>query len=153
MFEEIVGYYSRKDLPRPETYTDLYGLKFCRPEGYSLFMMEEELLTEPHISIARPLRVIDCFRGLANGDYDVVVLAVDSSERAIAELGAGDKIVRHEHLSYVVTIHAVIAKNNPRKDHALGALNDGIRKLKANGEWFSIVTRHMAEHSDRTKSE
>lgn len=151
MFEQIIGYYTRADHPRPASHQDLFGLKICRPSGYAVFMMEEVNLVEPNISFTRENSPAGCFEGLVSGKYDAVVLASDVAEGAIAKLGAKDKVKFQDHLSYVATMHAVIAKTNPRAKEYLAALDSGITKLKDSGEWFRIITRQMAEHRAKQK--
>ena len=112
LFEQIVGYYTRADHPRPASHKDLFGLTICRPSGYATFMMEEQGLVEPNIVFKRPGATTDCFEGLVKGTYDVVVLAAETAEGAIAKVGAKDKVAFHQNLSYVATMHAVIAKTN-----------------------------------------
>ncbi len=151
LFEQNIGYYTRADHPRLVTYKDLFGLTVCRPSGYATFMMEENNLVEPNIVFKRPGKTTDCFQGLVDGTYDAVVLASDTAEGAINEIGAKDKVAFHEHLSQVATMHAVISKTNPRGKEFLAALDSGIRKIKQTGEWFQIVARHMAQHRAKTQ--
>ena len=151
IFEQIIGYYTRADHPRPASHRDLFGQTICRPSGYATFMMEENYLVEPNIAFKRPDKTTDCFEGLIAGKYDVVVLAADTAEGAITKIGAKGKVTLHEHLSYVATMHAVIAKTNPRGKEFLAALDSGITKLKDSGEWFQIVARHMAQHRAKTQ--
>ena len=108
--------------------------------------MEEKGLAEPNITLKTPDRTTDCVAGLVEGKYDVVVLTPDVAEAAMAKTGTQGKLKLQEHLSYVATLHAVIAKTNPRGKEYLAALNSGIRKIKENGQWFQIVARHLAEH-------
>ncbi len=151
LFEQIVGYYTRAGQPRPASHKDLFGLNICRPAGYSTFMMEEVDLVEPNISFTRENSPAGCFNGLVSGKYDVVVLAAEVAEGTIAEIGAKDKVTLQDHLSYVATMHAVIAKTNPRAKEYLATLDGGVTRLKESGEWFQIVTRHMAEHRAKAK--
>jgi polar amino acid transport system substrate-binding protein len=151
LFEQIIGYYTRPDQPRPATHRDLFGLHICRPSGYSTFMMEEVDLVEPNIKFTRENLTTGCFEGLVSGKYDVVVLAADVAEGAIAKIGAKDKVKFQDHLSQVATMHAVIAKTNPNAKQYLATLDSGISKLKESGEWFRIVTRQLAEHRAKTK--
>jgi polar amino acid transport system substrate-binding protein len=151
MFEQVIGYYTRVDQPRPATHSDLFGRHICRPSGYSTFMMEEVDLVEPNIKFTREGMTTGCFEGLVSGKYDAVVLAADVAEGAIAKIGAKDKVKFQDHLSQVATMHAVIAKTNPRAKEYLATLDSGITKLKESGEWFRIITRQMAEHRANTK--
>ncbi len=151
LFEQIIGYYTRAGQPRPNTHKDLFGLHICRPSGYSTFMMEEYDLVEPNIKFTQENSPAGCFEGLVSGKFDVVVLASDVAEGAITKLGAKGKVKFQDHLSYVATMHAVIAKTNPNAKLYLATLDSGITKLKESGEWFQIVTRQLAEHRAKTK--
>jgi len=151
LFEQIIGYYTRIDHPRPASHKDFFGTHLCRPSGYSTFMMEEYGLVEPNITFTQENSPKGCFDGLLSGKYDGVVLAADVAEGTIAKLGAKDKVKFQDHLSYVATMHAVIAKTNPNAKQYLATLDSGISKLKESGEWFRIVTRQLAEHRAKTK--
>ncbi|MEM7188322.1 MAG: LysM peptidoglycan-binding domain-containing protein, partial [Pseudomonadota bacterium] len=80
IFQQIIGYYTRTDAPRPNKHADLFGKTVCRPSGYSTFMMEEVYLVEPNITFKRPTMTTDCFEELVNGNVDAVVLAADVAE-------------------------------------------------------------------------
>lgn len=146
LYQQIIGYYTMSTFPSPASHEDLLGKTLCRPAGYATFMMEEHDLVEPNANIVRAAGPTECFEGLIDGTYDVVVLAEDVAEGTIAELGAIDAVVKHDQLDAVATMHAVTSKNNPEGAAQLAILNDGISQIKESGEWFSIVRRHLAEH-------
>lgn len=150
LYEQIVGYYMRAGEPAPASHEDLMGRTICRPAGYSMFMLEEHALVEPNVTIVRGEGPEACFTGLVDGDIDVVVLATEVSNDAIANLGIADRVQLHEGISQVATLHAVIAKTHPRREEYLATLDDGIRKIKSDTRWFEIVKRHLAEHKART---
>lgn len=151
IFQQIIGYYTRVDAPRPDTHQALFGKTICRPSGYSTFMMEEVLLVEPNITIKRPGATTDCFEGLVSGEYDAVVLAADVAQGAISKINAQSQVAFHDHLSQVATMHAVIAKTHPNGQELLNIMNNGLVKMKQNGEWFKIISRHLAEHRLKVK--
>lgn len=152
IFQQIVGYYSRAGERAPGTHSGLFGKKICRPAGYATFMLEEVNLVEPNITMVRPTGTVDCFEALLSGEADVVVLASDVAEGAIAKLGARDQVLFLDDLSQVATMHAVIAKTHPRGEQLLNTLNSGLDKIKRSGEWFRIISRHMSEHRSKTRS-
>ncbi len=146
IFEQIIGYYNRASEPELTSYNQLMGKTVCRPAGYSLYMMEENDLVEPNITLAQPVAVKDCFTGLADGTYDAVVIASDTGNGAVTDLGLADKVRLNEGLGQVSTMHAVIAYNNPHADEYIAILNSGLRKIKDNGEWFAIVQRQLSAY-------
>ncbi len=146
LYQQIIGFYTRADYPAPLQATDMFGTHVCRPAGYSTFMMEEDQLMPPNITFSQPNGPTECFQGLLDGTYDMVVLAVDVSDDTIAKLGAQDQVVKHDALDKVATLHAVTSKNHPYGKEYLAVLDDGLKQIKDSGEWFSIVRRHLAEH-------
>ena len=146
LYEEIIGFYTRADYPTPLSHSDMFGTTICRPAGYSTFMMEEHNLMPPNITLVQPNSPSDCFRQLADGAVDGVVLSVDVSDDAIRSLGVQPQVKHIDTLDSVATLHAVTSKNNPNGLAYLAVLNDGLNQLKESGEWFSIVRRHLAEH-------
>lgn len=146
IFEQVIGYFTRTNEGEVTNHSSLMGKKVCRPAGYSTYMMEEVDLVEPNITMYRPNAVVDCFTALDAGEVDAVVLASDTAQGAITEIGAGDRIRMNDKLSKIATMHAIIAYNHPAADQMLETLNSGLRKIKQNGEWFGIVQRHLAAY-------
>lgn len=145
LFEQILGYYTRVGEEAPKTYSDILGKTVCRPAGYSTFMLEEHDLVEPNVTMVRADSPQECFIGLADGRYDVVALAVDTSDGVINSEGLADQVVYNEPLSQVLTVHAVISNTNPNAKLYLDTLDKSLLKMKADGQWFNIVRRHLSE--------
>ena len=152
IFEQIVGYYTRADFTKPEKHASLFGSKVCRPAGYSIFMLEEKDLVAPNVEFIQPDGPEEAFKMLLDGGCDVVALAIDVSEGAITALEAADKVVLHENLNQVAGLAVVISKTHPRGEEILAKFDDGLKKIKNDGTWFSIVQRHMAEHRAKSAS-
>lgn len=150
IFEQIVGYYTRADFPAPDSHAALFGSKVCRPAGYSTFMLEERDLVAPNIEFLQPAGPDEAFQMLLDGRCDVVALAIDVSEGAIARLGAAETVTLHDNLNQVAGLAVVISKTHPQGADILATFDDGLKKIKEDGTWFSIVQRHMAEHKART---
>lgn len=150
VYEQIFGYYTRAADPAPANYADFSGKTICRPSGYATFMLEENDLKEPNISLKRPSSPAECFTGLHDGTYDAVAIATETAAAAIAELGVEAKTRHDESLSQVLTLHAVISKNHPQGNEMLAEFNSGLKKIKSSGEWFQIVLRHLQEHKAKT---
>jgi polar amino acid transport system substrate-binding protein len=148
LYEQVFGYYTRIDTPEITEYAQLLGKKVCRPEGYSTFMMEEEGLSEPAIELIRAASPEACFNGLVAGSYDAVALAHDTAQSVMATEGLKDQVSYNEGISQSLTLHAVTAKTNPKGKAVLAKLDDGIKTIKANGEWFKIIRRHLNRHLD-----
>ncbi|WP_322889280.1 MULTISPECIES: peptidoglycan-binding protein [unclassified Yoonia] len=151
MFEILLGYFSRAGEPLPTTHAELAGKSICRPAGYETFVLEEDGLVEPVISFGQEMLVTGCMEGLMNGTYDVVVIAVDVGQGAILELDSRDRIMLNEPLTKVMNISPIIAKSHPQRDEMLAMMNSGIATIKDNGQWFSVISRHLSEHRAQTQ--
>jgi len=149
VYEQIVGFYTRAGDVQPLTYDDMFGKTICRPDGYATFMLEEHGLVAPNVTLVRPGTPKDCFVGLADGTYDMAVMAVESANGLIGELGAEDAIVRNDVLDTVSTLNVVTSKNHPNAGELIAMLDEGISEIKDSGEWFEIVRRHLAEHRSK----
>jgi polar amino acid transport system substrate-binding protein len=145
LFEQVFGYYTRVSDVVPAAYGDMFGKTICRPAGYSMFMLEEHDLVEPNVTIVREDTPQACFIGLADGSYDVVALATDTSDGVITSEGLTDQVRYNEPLSQVLTVHAVISNTNPNAQTYLDVLDASLLEMKTSGEWFKIVRRHLSE--------
>lgn len=151
IFEQVIGYYmTPATAAAVDTHADLQGKTICRPAGYSNYMLEEKDLVEPYITFATPSSPADCFKGLVSGAYDAVVLAAEVSNDAIAALGLEGQVVAKDELATIATLHLVTSKTNPGGKAKLEIFNKGLRQVRSNGEWFNIVSRHMAEHKAKS---
>jgi polar amino acid transport system substrate-binding protein len=153
IFEQVIGYYMTPGTAAAvTTHADLQGKTICRPAGYSTYMLEEKDLVAPFVTLATPASPADCFEGLASGAYDAVVLAAEVANDAIAAQGLTGRVIAHDALAGVATLHLVTAKTNPRGKEKLELFNTGLRALRNDGEWFNIVSRHMAAHQAKSGS-
>jgi len=144
LYEQVIGVYTLTGAPPPLSATDLYGATICRPAGFPAHVMADQGLAEPDVTLAQPDTARDCFQGLLDGAYQAVLMARDVAEGAIQALDAQDVITRQPTLDRLATLHAVAQRNNPLGVERLAALDSEIRALKASGDWFEIVHRHMA---------
>ncbi len=151
IYEQIIGYYVRSSDPIPTSYSDFIGKTVCRPAGYSLFFLEADNLKEPNVTMAQPTTVVECMQGLQDGRFDVVVIAPETAEVAMTEIGSTSKTHYVEALAKVIPISAVISKNHPRKDELLTQFNTALNELKSSGDWFQIVLRHLKDHKANTQ--
>jgi polar amino acid transport system substrate-binding protein len=130
------------------SFPQLLGARLCRPEGHFTFDLEGERLMPPNAELIQPPTPAECWTALAAGNVDVVTYAVLTAEEDIAAAGMQDQVVPTG-LETVQATHVFVAKNNPRSAEMIGALNAGLAAMRANGEWFEIVSRHLSEREAR----
>ena len=150
MFEQIVGYYTKEGVTF-DTYEEMLGKHICRPAGYATFMLEENGLVEPNITFTQPTDPAECARGLADGTFDVFVIANDVADGVILSEGLTGQIANMEPLGQVLNLGAVISVNHPQRDEILEVFNAGLNDIKESGEWFEIVRRHLTEFRAMTQ--
>ncbi len=146
LFEQVIDYYTRVDFPAPASHAALRGMKLCSPAGHSIAMLEEMNLVAPNVTLIATSGPVAAFDMLLKGDCDAVAAATDAAVGAIVKLGAARKVTVHLKLSQSAALRAVIAKTHPRAKQLLATLNSGLRQIKADTRWFSIVQRHLAAY-------
>lgn len=144
------GFYTLKDNPLAESedFADLRGKRLCRPEGHFTFDLQAEELTPPNVILMQPQTAGECWNALMEGKVDVVTYSVMAAEEEMMASDADDRVVATP-LETVQSSHIFISKNNPRSAEFRDALDKGLEEIRANGEWFAIVSRHLSEREAR----
>jgi len=153
LHELVIGYFVRADSPLADAadYDALAGTTICRPRGYYTFDLEQKGLKPPRIAMSSPDTPAECLEALVEGEIEVVSLAVTLAEGEIADLDFDDEVVEVADLADILTLHVLSAKSNPYGRTYLTLINKGLRQMRETGEWFEIVSRHLAEHSARAQ--
>ncbi len=145
-FEAVVGFYTLLGSP----YTNasgpeqLYGARLCRPDGWFTFDLEADGLVEPNITMVIDPTQVGCWEQLQAGTVDVVTFDALPAEADIKALGLTDKVVEVPAAANVARLHVLTPKTNPNGRAYLDIMNRGLAKMRTNGEWFAIVSRHLA---------
>lgn len=124
------------------TVADLRNARICRPENLFTFDLDAVQLPGPRGALVRTADATACFEALANGDVDIVSVSMTQSRGGIAATGLGDRVSTVPALERTVTLHAVANVTNPTGVDAIARLNSGIAQMRANGDWFRLVTRN-----------
>ena len=146
LYETVEGFFVPADsnLVDVTAYPDLVGKRFCRPEGYTTGMLDNAGLSVPEIKLMRPVSVTDCFIALTQGKTDLVAVDADVADAALGAMGMTGKIVQNQHLTTVMTLHAIAHKSNPDAVAMIGKLNRGITEMYESGEWYDVVSTALA---------
>ena len=146
VFEAVSGFFVRtQDAVDLAGYDAFVGQRLCAPEGDSLVALAVKGLTEESMSIIRSTTPASCIGMLIVGEVDIVVADSNDGARAIAAFGAAGRVSERTDLSLLKTLHAVAHTSKPNAVAALGRLNDGLREIRADGRWFQVVGRFLAE--------
>ena len=148
MFEYLILLFVDKARPIPfSTDADIEGRTICRPEGYSMHMLDQEgrnWVAEDKINLVSPVAVSKCFEMLANGEVEGVVLNEFTARDTIHALGLTDQIEPVQSRPVAIAgLHVMVHKTHPRAEDLLAVINDGLGSIKSNGQYQEIVNRHM----------
>lgn len=140
-YDALVGYYT---LPSGEyaqatQYSDLYGARLCRPDGWFSFDLEAEGLTDPNVELIFAPSEERCWELLTSNAVDVVTYDALPAEEDFTEMGLQGQIVQLSELASSQTLHVFVPKSHPNRQAYLQTLNAGLEQLRLSGEWFSIV--------------
>ncbi len=149
LFEMLILLFTNKDNPIKFTQdSDILGKTLCRPAGYFTHDLDKNgrnWIAENKITLKTPVAVKDCFDMLVAGEVDAVALNEFTGRTALKDLGLKDKVVAIDTRPLSVeALHIVIHKSHPRVKELLAVINDGLRSIKASGQYQKIVDAHMS---------
>lgn len=144
-YEVVDGFFARKGSGFEDAlkYEDLFGARFCRPEGYSTAHLDAAGLSEPMVKMYRPAQVADCFEALMAGSVDVIAMDSMVAADTIASMGLTEAVVENQNLGAVKELYVLVHKNHPRGQETLDLLNTGLRQMVSSGEWYDIVSQAL----------
>ena len=129
------------------SYEAFAGARICRPEGWSMFQMEEAGLVEPFVTLVRKRTPLDCAKALLAGEVDAFAIELESATDAFRELGAMDLVAVNPTLVRFLTYHFIASRTNPRGRVYIAMLNAGLNEMRKSGEWYDIVATGLAEYN------
>lgn len=147
-FDVVLSFYTLRgsEYEGADSHEDLLGARLCRPDGMFVGDLEAEGLVEPNVSLVAPSTAQDCFAALLVGEVNVVTMDALTAEKTLETVsGASRKVLELEGLATLQTLHAVASRTSPDGRAALARLNDGLRVMRASGEWFAAVQKHQSE--------
>jgi polar amino acid transport system substrate-binding protein len=75
---------------------------------------------------------------------DAVALVDFQGKQMLAEMGAQDEVIVLPQPLAILGEHIVVHKTHPDAEYMLATVNDGLRAIRANGDYQDIVERHLA---------
>lgn len=148
MFEMLILLFTNKAAPVAfASDADLIGRTLCRPRGFfvhDLDRADRRWITDGKVALKQPQTMKMCFDMLMAGEVDAVAINEFGGRAAIKELGLKDKveIVQSRPLS-IEGLHVLVHKSHPKADAMLATINRGLRAIKNDGTYQSIIDTHM----------
>jgi polar amino acid transport system substrate-binding protein len=131
---------------RYETDADIIGKSLCRPVGYfthDLDRSDRRWLAKGLITFVQGKDPADCFNQVLSGKVDAATVNLFLGANLILEMGLRNKILPLEKPLSEEGLHVVISKRHWRGTTRLYRVNAGLQKLKDDGRYQEIVSRHM----------
>jgi len=147
-----VGYYTRVDDPLTGQ-TDigaLSGKRLCLPRGHVSSELARMGLVAPGVTLATDLTARQCFERLAAGEVDAVAMPKPEGDAQMHRSGLDAEIVEVAGLRTTHSLHAIAPKSNPDALADLALIDRGVTMMMRSGQWFAIVSNHLAELSAQT---
>ena len=148
MFEYLELLYV--DQSRPLAFlqdSDLEGRVLCRPVGHQTHILDangRRWLADAKMTLVQPQLVSDCFFQLLDGEVDAVVMNEFTARETLALMGLQVRIVPLEAQPIAISsLHVMVHKDHPQAQVVLAQINDGLSRIRADGQHQSIVARYL----------
>ena len=152
VFEEQVLVFVKKDSPiTMANENELVGKKLCRPAGYWTFDLDDNgrnWVKEKKVILLSPPTIEECMKLVAEGSVDAVPVNELSGRAAMVHLDLTDKLRVIDKPLAILTLHVIIAKAHPNARTMLYYVNTALDKLKASGNYDTIVEKHLQQFWD-----
>jgi len=152
LFEFMLQVFVRANSDLNRLTTDaVRGRTFCRPQGYSLHAFEANgrfWIRDNVIQLLQPAAVDDCFRLLADGTIDGVVMNEFVGLTSVNSLGLRQQVRALNEPLALLTLHALVAKTHPQARTILYYVNAAVRRLRAEGRYDQTVEKHLKRFWD-----
>ncbi len=134
---------------------DVLGKTLCRPDAYYTHDLDTDArrwLSESKITLVQPESAQACFVLLQEERVDAVALNLFEGANTIVQEGLREQVVPLERPLSEVGLHVVISKRHWRGTSHLYRVNAGLKKLRENGRFEEIMTRHLELFWSQLKS-
>lgn len=148
IFQSVFALFTRADSDLQfANDASLAGKTLCLPAGADVSDLNRDnrhWVSEKTVNFLRPASILDCISLTEQGKADGLFMHELEGRVALRRLGIQQKFRIAERPVAVRTIHAIAAKNSPRALELIGALNEGLSKLKQNGHYAEIVQKQLS---------
>ena len=148
IFKVLVVFFAKSDSDfdpaAPEE--QLSGRTVCVPANRDLAPPTngaERMIRDGRLKLVRPASMIDCLNLVGRGDADALLINELEGKKAISDLGLSQAFRMVENAGSAQEIRIVVAKDSPKAQDLLSALNKGIAKLKSEELYSQIVMKHL----------
>lgn len=145
LFHVITAMYVAADASwTPQSDDDLAGRTICLLGGKLGHLAHWRGLTEGDADLVTGRSPADCLEQVADGASDIALLPMIGADAALRRTGLAKEIRHAPALDGVLCIHAIARRSDAIAIADIFALNEGLAKIRANGDWFEIVKEHFS---------
>jgi len=148
IFKVLVSFFTRSDSDfDPTAEENMIGRTICRPAELDMTPLSEpakQLIHDGKLTLVRPPSLIDCLSLVDRKEADALLVNELEGKFAITRLGLSNTFRMIEGAVSVQDIHIGVAKDRPGANEFLAALNQGIKKLKAEDTYSQIIVKHLS---------
>lgn len=126
--------------------SDIVGKTLCRPKGYFTHDLDRpgrRWLSEDKITLVQADTPAACFHMVADGRADAATVNLFLGADTLIKEGLRDRILPVERPLSEEGLHVVISKRHWRGTSHLYRINAGLKALKKDGRFETIVARHL----------
>ncbi|MGB0087148.1 MAG: transporter substrate-binding domain-containing protein [Rhodomicrobiaceae bacterium] len=146
-FKALVVFITRSESDfDPTSEERLIGRTVCVPANRDVGPLTEtakQLVRDGRLKLVRPQSMIDCLNLVERGDVDALLINELEGKLAISHLGLSRTFRMVENAGSAQDVRIIVAKDYPKAEELLGALNKGIAKLKSEDLYSQIVMKHV----------
>ncbi len=125
---------------------DIVGKRLCRPQGYfthDLERSDRRWLSKGLITLVEGKDPADCLKQVLMGNVDAATINLFLGATLTLEMGLRNAILPLERPLSQEGLYVVTSKAHWRGKSHLNQINAGLQKLKDEGRYHEIVSRHM----------
>lgn len=128
------------DLRKPES---LRGRILCLPVGWALNGLFESLRTSPLVRVVQPADIGQCIRMIRAGHADFFPSDLRQGRSSLVSAGATHGEIQPQLPTLQQTgVHLIVSRHYEGAVELLARFDQGLRSLRADGEYDRIVARH-----------
>jgi ABC-type amino acid transport substrate-binding protein len=149
LMQAVLAVFTRIDTPLDSNGANATQSRvICVPDSYT---MPEEVwaaipwLKGARVKAVRPKTLIDCLAAVDQREADALIAIEAEARFAIEKLKLSQSFQISQRSPVAASLHAVIAKDNPRQAQLAQIINEALAKFKAGGAYGDIMASHLAD--------
>jgi polar amino acid transport system substrate-binding protein len=133
--EQVAVWHSRRSMAPMDADADSAGLRLCRAAAVPEHLPEIAAFAEARAEAESAA----CLRAVAAGLADLAVTPAADADAALQDSTLRAALTEQTALTSVYDLRAAAPADDPEAARAIAAINAGIARLRASGQWFAAI--------------